>query len=508
MRRKSLTTAVLAGIAGVSGIVGMSSAVNINPDGLGEVLIYPFYTVNGGNDTLVSIVNTTDEVKAVKVRFLESKNSKEVLDFNLYLSGFDVWTGAVTSNGPTGPGLLTTNDNSCTVPILADQADATLANGAPAVSFRTGLLGERFGNGALIDASAERTREGHIEVIEMGEVSDVSSSFFPATSATHVNGVPISCGNLVAYFTNGVFPWASGNLDAAMSEPMGGLFGGASVVNVAGGYLASYNADAIEGFFDTGIAGISLHSFPGDTKPDLRDVTTGVVGGDITSNVFFNASVVTSTWTRNPLGVGLGGIDAISALFMRDAIFNEYALDPELDAATEWVVTFPTKRYYVDLVGPTGPFAVRPFTNPFRDNGSACEPIGLQFWDREEGSPGGEVDFSPSFELVPSLCFETQVISFGQGEAVSAIFGSPLVRNIAVGSRPNGWARISLTDNVPAGFHQLTSADADEYNGLPVTGFSYQIVRNGTLTDASGANVLSNYAGLFNHRYSRNIVGS
>ena len=110
MKRKTLTNALLAGVAGVAGIANISNAVNLNPDGLGEVLIYPFYTVNGGNDTLLSVVNTTDSVKAVKVRFVESKNSREVLDFNLYLSPYDVWTGAVIDpdGDDAGPAAVVT----------------------------------------------------------------------------------------------------------------------------------------------------------------------------------------------------------------------------------------------------------------------------------------------------------------------------------------------------------------------------------------------------------------
>ena len=51
MKRTSLTTAVIAGIAGVAGISNMASAVYLNNDGLGQVLIYPYYTVNGGNSS-------------------------------------------------------------------------------------------------------------------------------------------------------------------------------------------------------------------------------------------------------------------------------------------------------------------------------------------------------------------------------------------------------------------------------------------------------------------------
>ena len=91
MKRNSLTTAVVAGIAGVAGFAGLANAVDLNPDGLGQVLIYPYYTVNKSQDTQFSVVNSSDIGKAVKVRFLEGYNSREVLDFNLYLSPNDVW---------------------------------------------------------------------------------------------------------------------------------------------------------------------------------------------------------------------------------------------------------------------------------------------------------------------------------------------------------------------------------------------------------------------------------
>ena len=129
MNRKNLTCAVLAGLAGVAGLAGTAQAVNLNPDGLGQVLLYPYYTANQGNQTLLSVVNTTDHAKAVKVRFLEGFNSREVLDFNLYLSHHDVWVAAIGAgeNAPT----LYIPDSSCTVPYLygfgMEAAAATLA---------------------------------------------------------------------------------------------------------------------------------------------------------------------------------------------------------------------------------------------------------------------------------------------------------------------------------------------------------------------------------------------
>src|SRR5580765_3002756 len=118
MKRNSLTTAVVAGIAGVAGFAGLANAVDLNPDGLGQVLIYPYYTVNKSQDSLFSVVNTTGIGKAVKVRFLEGYNSREVLDFNLFLSPHDVWVARVSQTADDGGAAVFTDDKSCTSPTI------------------------------------------------------------------------------------------------------------------------------------------------------------------------------------------------------------------------------------------------------------------------------------------------------------------------------------------------------------------------------------------------------
>ena len=59
-----------------------AGAVSLNPDGLGQALIYPYYTVRsveGGNalNTYVSVVNHTSDAKAVRVRGREGRAAKE-----------------------------------------------------------------------------------------------------------------------------------------------------------------------------------------------------------------------------------------------------------------------------------------------------------------------------------------------------------------------------------------------------------------------------------------------
>ncbi len=94
-KRKALSAAVLAGL----GVAGSAEAVYQDVNGVGQVLVYPYYTVQsaaaGNFNTYLSVVNTTNKAKVVKVRFREGRTSVEVLDFNLYLSANDVWTAAV-----------------------------------------------------------------------------------------------------------------------------------------------------------------------------------------------------------------------------------------------------------------------------------------------------------------------------------------------------------------------------------------------------------------------------
>jgi hypothetical protein len=182
--KKSLYTAI-AGLSAL-GVTGIAEAVHVNPEGLGQVLIYPYYTARqrdllattlypgAQNNTLLSVVNSTASAKAVKVRFLESLNSREVLDFNLYLSAKDVWTAGVV---PTTDGAgVVTYDASCTSPAL------TAGTVYP-------FVGSQYsgGNADGADSSLDRTREGYVEIIEMGDIVTGSPTW---TLVTHVGGVP------------------------------------------------------------------------------------------------------------------------------------------------------------------------------------------------------------------------------------------------------------------------------------------------------------------------------
>src|SRR4051812_2287428 len=117
---KALQGALAAALAASS--CSTAHAVYQDPSGIGQALIYPYYSVQtaGGNsfNTYLSVTNTTTRAKALKVRFREGKNSRTALSFNLYLSPNDVWTAAMGPGDATAasPATLYTADKSCTSP--------------------------------------------------------------------------------------------------------------------------------------------------------------------------------------------------------------------------------------------------------------------------------------------------------------------------------------------------------------------------------------------------------
>jgi len=111
------------------------------------------------------------QVKAVSVRVLEGDIGTLVLAFNLYLAPFDVWTGAITATAEGAQ--ISTADNSCRPQIQNPQNFFPLFPGGP----------------LDLPFDFESEREGHIEIIEMGIISDSVL----AAAATHENGVPSDC---------------------------------------------------------------------------------------------------------------------------------------------------------------------------------------------------------------------------------------------------------------------------------------------------------------------------
>jgi len=486
-KRKLLASSVLAGLGVVA---GAAHAVYQDPSGQGQALIYPYYTVNAGHNTYVSVVNTrTSGVKVVKVRFREGKNSREVLDFNLYLSPSDVWVGVIApadAASSTSAGRLTTPDVSCTNPAIPSTG----------VDFRNYAYTGANDDPAENDLS--RTREGYVEMIEMGVLSHLVA---PGNAAVHgASGSPTCTG-----LTGATVPLVTAEIPfgGLQGAPTGGLNGTGTLINVANGQDSGYNAVALSNLTST-----SIYADIGNDNPNFTNA-------DPVSVVIANNNAYNSQWPVT----AIGRVNAVSSVIAHSSVINEYILDNSTKSQTDWVLTFPTKNRYV-----TDTAATTPFTNKFTAAG-ACEQITFGYFNREElGAQTSGGDFSP---LPPgadpsSLCWETTVVSLRNGAAhmpttaASGVLGSNNTTSITIRTGfQNGWGQLAFagTNATTVGMlsaatsrtQNLLSAAAptvgsQQYLGLPVVGFMVRTFNNGTL-----GSFQANYGSAFEHKYLQTI---
>jgi hypothetical protein len=514
---KFKTRMINAAVAAALGTVaGAAQAVNLGADGQGQVLLYSYYTVqnkgtsSGGNsffDTIVTIVNS-DSVngKAVKVRFIEGKASREVLDFNLYLSPNDMWTGAVTRDLGNNP-ILRTSDNSCTSPEIP--IVSTVAGGSPS-GFGTSVTTVRETafvnflyanpNDAVNDPSLNRAREGYLEVIQMADLQPAllnTGGFNTFAAALHnqPTGVPPNCAGISASWQAGGYATPTDGVAA----PTGLLSGTGTILNPLEGSDMSYDAVAIEGF-----STVANHQSPGSIRPDLSEGSLPAV-----SSVLDGAgSLVMTDWTTTPFR-------AVSAVLDRNQVITEYAvLAQPVGLGTDSVLTFPTKRLHF-LAGGANK---APFTSTLTTTG-ACESLDVIAYNREEGVQTTGLQFSPTRSSDTfALCWETNVISFraptSSGGTTSDALGSKSgIRTILQTPFDFGWLRSQL-DNKSGGVyvHQMVSPATTSYVslasstpvvvtpvgvvtyiGLPVIGFYDQTFLNTTTGQAFGTAYLQRY---------------
>jgi hypothetical protein len=492
-KRKALASAVL----GTLGVAGSAHAIYQDPNGLGQALVYPYYTVNSdpaGNpfNTLISVVNTTNAVKVVKVRFREGKNSAEVLDFNLYLSPNDMWTGAVvpSTTDATSPGHLVTFDVSCTNPPIPSGG----------VDFRNYAYSGAV-NGDGLAATLDRTREGYAEMFEMGVLGAPY-----AAAATHgATGVPTCTGLTGANL--------SATVGSATAPPTGGLSGTGTIINVLSGRDTMYKANAFGAWSQ-----LPEYSDIGNDTPNFQTTNpaASITVDPSVGKVFF------ASWTATTVtGITVtAGAKAAAATMMHSDVINEYILDNATKSDTDWVLTFPTKRLFVNQV-----VAVSPFTNVLTASG-ACETIGVAYFNREEASATASgVDFSPTppGAAANSLCWESTILSVRNGSTnapsspatPSLVLGSANVTALSVSSSfQNGWMQLHFagtnatttglaadaTSSTVTGPPVVTSAGAVTYLGLPVVGFMVRTFTNGALACGT-ATCQGNYLGSAGHSY-------
>jgi hypothetical protein len=458
-----------------------AQTMHIDTGGRGQVLIYPYYTVRNGTVSLISMVNQTISSKALRLRVRESVGGRSVAEINVFLSPKDVWTAAIV---PAGDGAaIISNDKSCTNPVINNGTGNGLA----------------FSSAAFIDDGApptqptqttrpalDRVREGYIEVIEMAAVPYESAL---GKDIVHIAGVP-RC----TLTTDPVVTTDPTNSTLiTIKAPSGGLTGSMSFINLNDGLGVSYNATAINGFWKTGADAPALNIPPiSVSAPDLAS------GGNGNITVTNQGKTYLSSFTRS--------IDAVSALFMSSTINGEYGFTADGVFSNAWVITTPTKPYYI-YSATLGPFqrAFSPAT------AEACDDGILFSVDREEFVGASNDNFPtppPGQRPAISWCANANVYGFApySGSRLGVTptaFDSPrmqLLSPIQNAGQPapigkeGGHLQITPTQPsarlVPARSSVLTrSATTGElewvsaahtYFGLPMLGFALSVAKYNT----------------------------
>lgn len=494
-KSKNIAMAVAAAMGGLA-MTTTAHAVNLAVDGQGQMLNTSYYGVRDGWNTVISITNTSDtETVAAKIRFHEGYNSRDVLDFVVVLSPSDIFNGYLMA-GADGVPVFHTQDKSCTVPAIP-------AAGVPLSTLS--ITGDNA-DGYTTVSPAERIKEGYVDIQMMGSVGENGTI---AVAAKHNDsGVPANCKTIrdlfvpVTYPNDFPTPVDLATLRAALPNySINPLMGQWNLTNgVKGIMTAGQQMIALADMVDLAL------------PPFVRGVNTLVtfqLPPSALTKAFNSAGAFAASYILPTLGMtntpaqliladgtsyvfsntgGTAGVQAVSTLLQRSDVNNEWTrrnpagiAGNDWTTATNWILNFPTKRFYVD--NGTSPYAGRAKGMPGLPTekslfgelwgaGGSCHEVARSIYDREEYSlppVASDPPFSPSpFEREdPVLCSELAIIQFGD----KTILNSGLTYGIPQSELPGsfGWMNLDLAVNWP-------NNRINQY-GLPVFGFAlYQRV--------------------------------
>lgn len=337
-----------------------------SPTETGQVLIFPYYTVNGGWQSFMNVINTTESALAVKLRVHEYKNSRDVLDFNILLSPNDAWSAFLRPT-PDGGAELVTMDNSCTSPQLPPIGDIPGAKGLP--------LNPLAYTGPFDDGGGDevgRLTEGYVEMIVMGicpkgvQTGSEDTPNFCFSNGTggdpvgmgwlteHVDGTPRNCAAADARFVaNTVYDqdFVPGTGIPAAGIPVLGGYHPVTLLSEVVGQPVKGNASYLNFLTGAGAGTEALH---------LDNVVFDTYGEFETDDgTVFYSSLLTAQefpWFLEPTIATVGspgawdtsGLEGLEERFAWGGIVNEWSSNPTTQALTDWVINFPTKGFHVD----------------------------------------------------------------------------------------------------------------------------------------------------------------
>lgn len=464
-RKNTLNTAMIAaGLLSAALVAGpqlanAQAAPTITSAGTGTLAIIPYYTVRSGWETLLNVTNTTGNSLAVRVRLHESYNSRDILDFTVLLSPYDVWTAWVSN--VNGAPYIRTTDRSCTVPISVRDSGAA----ASSIAY----------TGQFDDAgpdTADRMMEGYITLMVLGEAVGAPVAGTTPYLAEHVNGEPRDCATASNNFVRGAGVPTWNNVG-----PIPGTLGsGSPIARTHYGPITTSNPLKVNVSLvkrEQGIAG-------GMTAVHLNGWG---VGQNLVTAQQYPWFLEPTIGSHNGLW-STSGLAGVETALNASAVLNEWSNNPRLGAQTDWVVAFPTKKHHVDRYnyiqaacnpwrtaaggGASGggtecSVPVAPFETAFNTTGGGTSNITVTYnlYNREEipiviTTDGTTISPAPPPEIrIDTLPYETNVLVIGNstyGTLASALDSKATqivdIKDQFKGFQPEfGWVNLTFTKN-------------------------------------------------------------
>ncbi len=514
--------------------LGATDAVRFQmaESGPGHVLVVPYFTAQGGQMSVLHLVNTdVNNGKAVKLRYRGAGNADTLLDLVLLLSPGDVWTGAVLA-GSDGKAQIVTSDNSCTSPRIPSQ-------GQP---FSTGRLNPQW----TPAVQTNNTREGYVEAIVMADI--------PSNEAYGVGNNTRSALYTSIKHVNGVAPCTQSVTDAAMltdtsseaeaarrgfATPTGGLMGSWYIIDVPGSTTFSGSATAFTAVNSSGQSARGNYVlFPQSSEAvaqperftaDPLLVSAGLAGrsktvdgvlSQLTEAAVLQAQFADLPDLSTPYYLAPSALNArrtagdLTQTLAVKSVKNQFTTEPAISAKTDWGFSMPTKRYSVAVdyrrvpLGDGGVFSVvpprpevlvgvgpspLPYSQYFYSGGfrgaavsgdQFCSGFPYEVRDREAIRAVAPVIMGV-YQVV-RLCGVVPVVSFGNAELTA------LSASVA--------QKASVTQFIPVnGWGSIDTLDFSTQLGLPILGASFIKLTN----PAAQPGVSGNYGITWPHGYTR-----
>lgn len=514
----------MAGAASASVVVnGSGGTVAVNPKGLGNQLVFPYFTTQGSNNTLINIVNTdTTNGKAVKVRFRGAGNSDDLFDFQVLMSPGDVWTASLAQDA-NGVTKLTTTDTTCVLPSKA-------------------AINAAFTNTLRVDPSkdiAAQTREGYVEIINMADIQPVvyaadsngSSTTNALFSVIKHNASGVATCDSTA---TGVATLAKLKIDPATNKtengglglssqtdslqglglafPTSGLAGDWVILNTESQAAWSGSAVAIEA---TAANAVFFPQLASDYAVSTTNTTDPLLVAGVVAPLSYDFPDLSTAYGSSYSTAGLQRAATTTAL-SSTYLANEWNSDANIGGATDLLFSQPMRRYWaavnykasaasaptsttgtvavalynpaggaatsdVVVAGATAPAAFaaaagaattattvpyRTATTTLSDRLLCLKDVSLTQYNREEGTTTTDFVVSPGTRGQLNICGEAAVTSINAGgaDAASALEGAVARNDVTLSFTTDGWLSVDL-GKLHAG-------------GVPVVGASFVKVSN------------------------------